>query len=410
MLRLSALPVDSPNQEPLIFSVTGQKAIIGRLETCDIHLPGKSLGVSSEHARVEFLGGGYYLFDQGSTNGTALNGTRIRPHTSVPLANGDKLYVGRWLLTCQIKSRLTQMFRASGLQEGRVDARVAAWHSVLGGISDPQEAKERLVSFSEAVDGPEQVHLLRQLETLASEEPLKTLVADERAKREAIREACYQFVSSLSAHHTGAEKITAPEEVDRFFRLADQSLELMLEWIVGCIQARRTFEEKFSAKVTRFFGLEKNPLKHALTPQQAGNYLLNWEREREAEPIKQNLSDTFRDLTAHQLGLVAGVQQALKTALQQLDPEKTEAQVESVLGGPFRRAAAWTLFKESYASLLDNESKLFNEVIYPSLRQGYLLSHEKQLEKSGDGAGNAPPAGSQGTVQLAQRTDPGPGV
>lgn len=410
MLRLSALPVDSPNKEPLTFTVTGEKALIGRSETCDIHLPGKALGVSSEHARVEFLGGGYYLFDQGSTNGTALNGTRIRPHTSVPLANGDKLYVGRWLLTCQIKSRLTQILRSSGLSVGEVDPRVSAWFSVLSGIPDPSEAKARLESFSEAVDGPEQVHLLRQLETLATSEPLKTLVADERARREAIREACYQFVSSLSAHHTGAEKITAPEEVDRFFRLADQSLELMLEWIVGCIQARRTFEEKFSAKVTRFFGLEKNPLKHALTPQQAGNYLLNWEREREAEPIKQNLSDTFRDLTAHQLGLVAGVQKALKTALQQLDPEKTEAQVESVLGGPFRRAAAWSLFKQSYEDLLDNESKLFNEVIYPSLRQGYLLAHEKQLESSGDGSGPPPASGSEGTVQLAQNTDNGPGV
>lgn len=405
MLRLSALPVDQPTTEPLTFDVVGIKALIGRSETCDVHLPGKALGVSSEHARVEFLGGGYYLFDQGSTNGTALNGTRIRAHTSVPLANGDKLYVGRWLLTCKIKSRLTDILRASSLGAGETDPRVSAWFSVLSPIQDPAEAKERLIAFSESVDGPEQVQLLRQLEALATAPPLRALVADERARREAIREACYQFVSSLSAHHTGAEKINGPEEVDRFFRLADQSLELMLEWIVGCIQARRTFEEKFSAKVTRFFGLEKNPLKHALTPQQAGNYLLNWEREREAEPIKQNLSDTFRDLTAHQLGLVAGIQKALKTALQQLDPEKTEERVESVLGGPFRRAAAWTLFRARYDELLDNESKLFNEVIYPSLRQGYLLAHEKQLETSG---GMPPAAGSDGTVQLGAQSNQGP--
>lgn len=402
MLRLSALPVDYPDREPLTFSLEESKALIGRSESCDIHLPGKELGVSGEHARVEFLSGSYYLFDQGSTNGTALNGTRIRPHTSVPLANGDKIYVGRWLLTCQLRSGLTQMFRKNALRadEESFDPRVKAWTDVLSGVEAAEEFQERLQSFAESVEGPEQIALLRQLEVCAKASPHATLIQDERAKREAIREACYQFVSSLSAHHTGAEKLRQPEDVERFFRLADQSLELMLEWIVSCIQARRSFEDRFSAKVTRFFGLDSNPIKHALTPQQAGNYLLNWEREREAEPIKQNLSATFRDLTAHQLGLVAGVQQALKTALQQLDPEKTEAKVDTVLGGPFRRSAAWQLFKESYRDMLDNDSKLFNEVIYPSLRQGYLQAHEAQLEQSKEAN-----AGEQGTVQLT--TEPG---
>lgn len=398
MLRLSALPVDHPDREPLTFTLEENKVLIGRSETCDVHLPGKELGVSGEHARVEFLSGSYYLFDQGSTNGTALNGTRIRAHTSVPLANGDKIYVGRWLLTCQLRSRLTQMFRKNSLRpEESYDPRVKAWSDVLAGIGDAQDFQERLRSFAESVEGPEQISLLRQLEACAKASPHAGLIQDERARLEAIREACYQFVTSLSAHHTGAEKLRQPEDVERFFRLADQSLELMLEWIVSCIQARRSFEERFSAKVTRFFGLESNPLKHALTPQQAGNYLLNWERERDAEPIKQSLSATFRDLTAHQLGLVAGVQQALKTALAQLDPEKTEAKVDTVLGGPFRRSAAWQLFKESYRDMLDNDSKLFNEVIYPSLRQGYLQAHEAQLEQSKE---QNQSAGDQGTVQL----------
>ena len=34
--------------------------------------------------------------------------------------------------------------------------------------------------------------------------------------------------------------------------------------------------------------------------------------------------------------------------------------------------------------MLDNESKLFNEVIYPNVRKGYLAAHEKSESGEGD--------------------------
>src|SRR5579859_5732993 len=68
----------------------GHRAIIGRLDSCDISVDDKS--VSREHARLSKLRDGYVVEDLGSTNGTKVNGTKI--HEAVLLRPGDVVSVG----------------------------------------------------------------------------------------------------------------------------------------------------------------------------------------------------------------------------------------------------------------------------------------------------------------------------
>jgi hypothetical protein len=56
-------------------------------------------GVSREHARLLAQSDGTWaLIDEGSTNGTYLNGRgrRIPAHQQVPLADGDRVHLGVW--------------------------------------------------------------------------------------------------------------------------------------------------------------------------------------------------------------------------------------------------------------------------------------------------------------------------
>jgi pSer/pThr/pTyr-binding forkhead associated (FHA) protein len=51
---------------------------------------------SSRHARVELQSDGYfYLVDVGSSNGTLLNGQRVRANDSIPLDPGDVISIGK---------------------------------------------------------------------------------------------------------------------------------------------------------------------------------------------------------------------------------------------------------------------------------------------------------------------------
>jgi len=68
----------------------GSRAVVGRLESCDVPVNDKS--VSREHARLSRLRDGYVIEDLGSTNGTLVNGRRI--NEAVLLRPGDRVTIG----------------------------------------------------------------------------------------------------------------------------------------------------------------------------------------------------------------------------------------------------------------------------------------------------------------------------
>ena len=68
--------------------------VIGRSSDCDIVVDDPN--VSRRHAEVRRIGDGYSLVDLGSTNGTEVNGQRIR---ETALMNGDVIAVGTTRIT-----------------------------------------------------------------------------------------------------------------------------------------------------------------------------------------------------------------------------------------------------------------------------------------------------------------------
>src|ERR1043165_7508870 len=74
----------------------GARIVIGRSSGSDVRLPDPS--VSLRHASIRSQGAEYALVDEGSTNGTAVGGVKLGPHTPRLLRSGDLVRVGRvWL-------------------------------------------------------------------------------------------------------------------------------------------------------------------------------------------------------------------------------------------------------------------------------------------------------------------------
>jgi pSer/pThr/pTyr-binding forkhead associated (FHA) protein len=76
------------------FPLTGEKMTIGRSPETDVFLD--DVTVSREHATLVRRGGGWYLDDAGSLNGTYVNRQRVDSHR---LADGDELQIGKFKLT-----------------------------------------------------------------------------------------------------------------------------------------------------------------------------------------------------------------------------------------------------------------------------------------------------------------------
>ncbi|MFZ5632918.1 MAG: FhaA domain-containing protein [Bacillota bacterium] len=80
-----------------IIRLEGYPVVLGRRESCDIVLPDGS--VSRRHARLEPLKGSWVVTDLNSTNGTYVNGERIKTKTLSP---GDSLKLGSTLFAFKV--------------------------------------------------------------------------------------------------------------------------------------------------------------------------------------------------------------------------------------------------------------------------------------------------------------------
>lgn len=69
--------------------VSQRETTIGRSRDCDIVLD--DANASRRHAEIRHIGLDYFVVDLGSTNGTIVNGQRVRRH---PLAHGDVILIG----------------------------------------------------------------------------------------------------------------------------------------------------------------------------------------------------------------------------------------------------------------------------------------------------------------------------
>ncbi|MFE3500967.1 FHA domain-containing protein [Kitasatospora sp. NPDC059160] len=71
----------------------------GTVPEIDLSVPPEDPGASHQHALLaEQADGSWVLVDQGSTNGTTVNGGEepISPNTAIPLGDGDRIHVGAW--------------------------------------------------------------------------------------------------------------------------------------------------------------------------------------------------------------------------------------------------------------------------------------------------------------------------
>lgn len=85
-VRFRVRSSSSSSEDAISYEFEQSRIVLGR-GGVDVKLPHST--VSHRHAVVEAHGGGYAISDEGSTNGTAVNGVRLAPLRPKPLRDGD---------------------------------------------------------------------------------------------------------------------------------------------------------------------------------------------------------------------------------------------------------------------------------------------------------------------------------
>jgi hypothetical protein len=191
---------------------------------------------------------------------------------------------------------------------------------------------------------------------------------------DSLQGSAYKLISEISKYFIGEGNFQTVEEVERFGTLMKLTLEIAMEWMGRALKGREEFKDQFSAPLTQIFARSLNPVKQGQDITQIANFLLDWREVRDLNEIKGSLQHAFQDMARHQMGLLAGVQQFVSDLQQKLDPTEIEKDAGSGIFGGAKKA--WERYAEMYGETFAESSKLFNELIYPSIRKGYIFSHE----------------------------------
>ncbi|MBK8207944.1 MAG: FHA domain-containing protein [Planctomycetes bacterium] len=176
-------------------------------------------------------------------------------------------------------------------------------------------------------------------------------------------------LKDLSRYFVGEANFENVGEIRRFKAMLQLTLEVAMEWMGKALRGRAEFQDQFSAPVTQLFAHSLNPLKKMQDISTIANFLLDWREERDIESIRETLRDAFTDMVKHQMGMLAGLQQFINDLQAKLDPTA----IEEAAG---KGKKAWKRYTELYGDTFAESSKLFNELIYPSIRKGYIFSHD----------------------------------
>jgi len=199
----------------------------------------------------------------------------------------------------------------------------------------------------------------------------------------------------LSRYFIGESAFETEDEVKRFTALLKLTLEIAMEWMGRALRGRSEFQDQFSAPVTQLYARSLNPLKKMQDISSISSFLLDWREDRDIESIRDTLREVFTDMVKHQMGMLGGFQQVLSDLQQKLDPQQIEKDAGGGLLGGGKKA--WNRYRELYSETFAESSKLFNDLIYPSIRKGYIFSHEdiesgpgsdraNQQDNAGEGA------------------------
>ncbi|MEA8481864.1 type VI secretion system-associated FHA domain protein TagH [Pseudomonas aeruginosa] len=159
----------------------------------------------------------------------------------------------------------------------------------------------------------------------------------------------------------------------------------LVEGLVDVLRARASLKGEFRMAQTMIQPVQNNPLKFAPNVDEAMLLLLRRDNQAFMAPDRA-VADSFEDLKAHQLAVMAGVQAAIRHLLARFEPAALEARfgkpagLSGLLPGA-RQAQNWESFTELYAKILREAEDDFQELFGREFSRAYE-EHSARLRRS----------------------------
>ncbi|CAG8865812.1 hypothetical protein PS627_01731 [Pseudomonas fluorescens] len=434
----------TPGQRPEMVLETGA-ITVGRAADNDWVIPDPEKLVSSRHCVIQFKDGRYYLTDN-STNGVELvhAGIRMRRGNSEPLADGEVIRIGEYEIQARLDSAIAiplagqpevhsfdaLMAHQLGASHAPITGAPAAFlqgassHDTLPDLFDfLGSSSVPLASQSDHV--PAQQHDFRPPAALAQVPapdhapaapglipegwdllgdvsaqalPAPSAAVQPQVPPPAVVQAApaasaatepgpadahllQAFLRGAGIAHLRIDATNAQQQMEALGR----SYRLMVEGLTDVMRARSSLKGEFRMQQTTIAPVQNNPLKFAPNADEALLLLLR-DRNPAFMAPDQAVQDSFDDLRAHQLAVMAGVQAAIKHLLARFEPGHLEQRLAPPSGlgklfGGSRQAHCWQQFTELYRQISQEAEDDFQDLFGREFSRAYE-AHCSRLQRS----------------------------
>ncbi|KWU48532.1 type VI secretion system-associated FHA domain protein TagH [Pseudomonas palleroniana] len=405
---------------------------IGRSSDNDWVLPDPERLVSSQHCVIQYKDGRYYLTDN-STNGVELvrAGIRMRRGNSEPLQDGELIRIGDY----EIQARIDFNVQAVDSQPFAGDS-PNSFEALMGAVAKPPtptpviapqfqgaSAMDTLPDLFDFLSPtavppptvadhvPPEQHDFRPPTPVAVEKPVVAgslipddwdLFADTPAPVAPVVPVAppppvapvIQPPPVVESVRPVAEPQQSPDLLQAFLRGAGleqlrldkadacaqmenigRSYRLMVEGLIDVLRARASLKGEFRMQQTMIRPAENNPLKFAPNADEALLLLLRHGNQAFMAPDAA-VRDSFDDLRAHQLAVMAGVEAAIKHLLTRFEPSQLEERMgkpgglSSLFNGS-RQAQYWQQFTELYSNISREAQEDFQDLFGREFSRAY---------------------------------------
>ncbi|MDH0662684.1 type VI secretion system-associated FHA domain protein TagH [Pseudomonas sp. GD03858] len=429
----------TPGQCPEKLLETGAISV-GRAADNDWVLPDPERLVSSKHCVIQFKDGRYYLTDN-STNGVELlrAGIRLRRGNSEPLMDGEVIRIGDYEIQARIDCAVSVPLAGQSdvhSFEALMANQLAAPSAPIAGApaaflqgASSHDTLPDLFDFlgpssvppvSQPDHVPAQQHDFRPPAPVAPPQepapaaaapgvipadwdlfdqtpppappaavvvaPAEPVAARPEPVASAVAPGAHDALLQAFLRGAGIEqlRIDASDAAAQMEAIG-RSYRLMVEGLIDVLRARSSLKGEFRMQQTTIAPVRNNPLKFAPNADEALLLLLREGNQAFMAP-DQAVRDSFDDLRAHQLAVMAGVEAAIKHLLKRFEPSRLEERLAPAAGlaklfGGSRQAHCWQQFTELYSQISREAEDDFQDLFGREFSRAYE-AHGSRLQRT----------------------------
>jgi predicted component of type VI protein secretion system len=346
--------------------------------------------------------------DLGSTNGTLANGTRLEKHTPIQVAGNVELRVSSLRFFCWrgvVPERVSASRpvvrplgphssliidaekRARLIGEGETSLALkellplyqqyrTAWSNLMAGV------RRALSQMPRHVQDAALVRMQREMPELAGEDEFRLLAADHQialSGTAALSAGAAQILSEFAKALVPGLMLSSLADVEKLLARAATLLETSAR---AFVELRKGYEQ-FGAEMAVGLINEPTPLHLSKDPAEVLRYLLDPNADVSARV--QELTSAYADIMIHQVALLNGMMEGVRSLLQRLSPSEIEREMAARRRRwlPFRAGALWRRFVERHREFSEEDRQLSAAVFGTDFARAYAaVVGEEQSPKA----------------------------